>query len=135
MKLLIDTNIFLEILLEQDKADEARELLSQIEKFEFYISDYSLHSIGLILFKRKQYEEFLRFLRDVLLEAGIKVIALTPQDMESMVQIAKQFGLDFDDAYQYVTAKLYGLTIVSFDSDFDRTDIGRKTPKELLEGI
>jgi len=135
MRLLIDTNIFLEVLLEQDNAHEARELLSQIEKFEFYISDYSLHSIGLLLFRRKKHEEFLMFLRDMLLEAGIKVVALTPQEMEDIVQIAQRFGLDFDDAYQYVAAEHYRLTIVSFDSDFDRTKKGRKTPKEILEGM
>ncbi len=28
------------------------------------------------------------------------------------------FKLDFDDAYQYTLAKLYGLKIVSMDKDF-----------------
>jgi len=44
MKLLIDTNIFLEVVLEQEKASVARDLLSNVEKYEFFISDYSLHS-------------------------------------------------------------------------------------------
>ena len=43
-----------------------------------------------------------------------------------------QFRLDFDDAYQYVAAEKYGLTLVSFDADFDRTKPGRKTPDEVL---
>jgi len=42
------------------------------------------------------------------------------------------FGLDFDDAYQYTATEKYGLTIVSFDSDFDRTERGRRTPGEML---
>jgi len=46
----------------------------------------------------------------------------------------RKFGLDFDDAYQYAVAARYGLTIVSFDSDFDRTERGRRTPGDLLEG-
>ena len=48
--------------------------------------------------------------------------------------MAPRFNLDFDDAYQYAVAERYGLTIISFDSDFDRTERGRKTPEELLEG-
>lgn len=47
-------------------------------------------------------------------------------------QIARLFRLDFDDAYQYVAAEEYGLTLVSFDADFDRTERGRKTPAEVL---
>jgi predicted nucleic acid-binding protein len=49
-----------------------------------------------------------------------------------MVDTMYQFRLDFDDAYQYVGAEKYGLTLVSFDTDFDRTKLGRKTPDEVL---
>jgi len=42
--------------------------------------------------------------------------------------------LDFDDACQYTVAERYGPTIVSFDTDFDPTERGRKTPKDVLEG-
>ena len=132
MKLLIDTNIFLEVILEQEKTKEAQVFLSQVDKYEFFISDYSLHSIGLLLFRRKQYEIFQQFLKDMILEAGVTVIALTAQEMEDIAQIAQRFNLDFDDAYQYLVAERYNLTIVSFDSDFDRTERGRKTPGDLL---
>lgn len=40
MKLLVDTNIFLEVLLEQDRADEARQLLSKTEEHDLFISDF-----------------------------------------------------------------------------------------------
>jgi len=49
MKLLIDTNIFLEVLLEQSRADEARDLLLKTDEHNFLISDFSLHSIGVLL--------------------------------------------------------------------------------------
>ena len=49
-----------------------------------------------------------------------------------LTAISKKFNLDFDDAYQYVAAEEYNLTLVSFDSDFDRTERGRKTPAEIL---
>lgn len=40
-------------------------------------------------------------------------------------------SLDFDDAYQYVAAEKYTLTLISFDTDFDRTERGKKTPGEI----
>ncbi len=49
MKLLVDTNIFLKVLLEQAREDEARNFLSKADVYEFFISDFALHSIGLIL--------------------------------------------------------------------------------------
>jgi len=134
MKLLLDTNIFLEVILDQERANEARTLLSEVEGHEFFISDYSLHSIGLLLFRRGQHEVFRQFLKDMILDVGVAVITLSAQEMESLIEVARRFGLDFDDTYQYAVAERYGLTIISFDSDFDRTERGRKTPKELLEG-
>ena len=129
MKLLLDTNIFLEVILDQERANEARTLLSEVEGHEFFISDYSLHSIGLLLFRRGKHEVFRQFLKDMILNVGVAVITLSAQEMESLIEVAQRFGLDFDDAYQYAVAERYGLTIVSFDSDFDRTELGLKTPK------
>ncbi|HHE47415.1 MAG TPA: type II toxin-antitoxin system VapC family toxin [Candidatus Acetothermia bacterium] len=133
MKLSLDTNIFLEVILDQERANEARTLLSEVEGHEFFISDYSLHSIGLLLFRRGKHEVFRQFLEDMVLGVGVAVITLSAQEMESLIEAAQRFGLDFDDAYQYAVAERYGLTIVSFDSDFDRTERGRKTPEDLLE--
>jgi predicted nucleic acid-binding protein len=46
--------------------------------------------------------------------------------------VGRKFGLDFDDAYQYLAAVKYDLTLVSFDSDFDRTERGRRTPADVI---
>lgn len=67
----------------------------------------------------------------MLLNAGVEMVALTAQDMDLVIQAARQFRLDFDDAYQYAAAERYGLTIISFDNDFDRTEKGRKTPDQV----
>jgi predicted nucleic acid-binding protein len=53
MRLFIDANIFLEIILAQEKAKDAKALLSKIEKHYFFTSDFSLHSIGILFFYRK----------------------------------------------------------------------------------
>lgn len=51
--------------------------------------------------------------------------------MKDLAIIAKQFNLDFDDAYQYKVAEKYNLKIISFDSDFGRTERGRVTPDKI----
>lgn len=50
---LIDTNIFLEVLLEQEKADNVRGFFSLIRTSEIFLTDLSLHSMGIILIIHK----------------------------------------------------------------------------------
>lgn len=76
MKLLVDTNIFLEVLLEQARADEAKEFLAKTDVHEFFIPDFSLHSIGLILLRRKKADAFRKFLSDMIIGAGTQVALL-----------------------------------------------------------
>lgn len=132
MKLLIDTNIFLEIVLDQEKARDAKSLLARTGEHELYMSDYTLHSIGLLLFRRNQHATFQKFLRDMISHAGTGVISVFPEEMYDVAHVSKRFNLDFDDAYQYVAAEKHDLILVSFDSDFERTERGRKTPAEIL---
>ena len=131
MKAPLDTNIFLEIILSQERSDEAKSLLLKSEQHEFFITDYSLHSIGLLLFRRKQHDAFLAFMEDVLINGGIGLLSLLPDDMGTVVTASQKFGLDFDDAYQYAIANRHDLVLVSFDTDFQRTDKGYKTPSQF----
>jgi len=65
MKVLIDTNIILKILLNQERANEARKLLENSDNFAFFLSDFSLHSIGILLFRTKRHYSFYQFLKDM----------------------------------------------------------------------
>lgn len=132
MRLLVDTNIFLEILLEQNRAEEAKDLLRKVDQHDFFISDFALHSVGLLLLRQRKPEVFRQFLSDLISNAGIIQLGLSPSEMEEVIQAAASFRLDFDDAYQYAVAERYGLAIVSFDSDFDRTAKGRIQPEGIL---
>ena len=62
---LVDTNIFLEILLAQDKSEACKTFLSD-HIDELAISDFSLHSIGVILFRHKAHDIFSQFIEDML---------------------------------------------------------------------
>lgn len=129
---LIDTNIFLELLLEQKKADEVARFLKEIPLTTINLSEFAFNSMGLFFLNRKRAELFLKFVDDVLLNGEIKILKLEAGDMKLLIQNAQKFQLDFDDAYQYTVAQKHDLTLVSFDKDFDKTKLKRKTPAEIL---
>jgi predicted nucleic acid-binding protein len=128
MRLLVDTNIFLEILLAQSRADEAKGLLRKVDMHDFFISDFALHSIGLLLLRQRKPEVFRQFISDMIVNSGVTALSLSPLEMDEVISAASSFNLDFDDAYQYALAERRSLDIVSFDSDFDRTPRGRILP-------
>ncbi|MGO8816144.1 MAG: type II toxin-antitoxin system VapC family toxin [Terriglobia bacterium] len=132
MRLLVDTNIFIEVLLNQASAVDARTFLENRKGHDLYVSDFALHSIGLLLFRHKQHHVFRQFLHDVIDRAGIGMVSLSAPEMGTLVDVAAKFSLDFDDAYQCSAARRYGLRIVSFDADFDRTAEGRVIPADVL---
>ena len=132
---LLDTNIWLEVLLDQDKAAEVRLLLKAKEAGRFALTEFSLYSLGVILTRLKKDAAFLDFLSDTLEDSAVRVIRLDTADLKGVPSVCRRFGLDFDDAYQYVAASKYDLTPVSLDSDFDRTERGRRTPAEVTDTL
>ena len=129
---LLDTNIFLELLLEQQNSDIVEEFLRKTPSEELYFSEFSLYSVGIILFQTDKYEVFSRFIEDLFIKGGIQLISISPNDHKTLVKHAKEFNLDFDDAYQYQIANNYDFTLVSYDKDFDDTKLGRIEPNEIL---
>lgn len=129
---LVDTNIWLERLLDQVKSQEVGKFLERVPSEQLFITDFAFHSIGVVLGKLGRMEAFLWFTRDAFIDGAVSLVHLEPADMERVISTKEKFGLDFDDAYQYVAAEKYGLVLVSFDADFDKTERGRKTPAEAL---
>jgi predicted nucleic acid-binding protein len=130
---LLDTNILLELLLNQKKADEVERLLLETPPEMLFVSEFSLDSIGVALVRRVMHDIFLKAVEDMLLVGGIRLIRLDPEDMEKVIQASRRYKLDYDDAYQYALAEKYNLILVSFDSDFDRTKRGKAMPTDILK--
>jgi len=130
MNYLLDTNIWLELLLDQEKRDEVHSFLRRTEASKLAISDFALYSVGILLARFKKPALLRRFLGDILAPSGINVVRLAPDQMVRLPSVIRRFGLDFDDAYQYLAAERHGLVLISFDSVFDRTDRGRKLPSQ-----
>ena len=130
---LIDTNIFLELLLDQDKAGNVEKFFNNASNRDIYISDFYLHSIGVILNHLRFDNVFIEFVKDVIINGELKILTLQPEDLCDIGNIIKDYKLDFDDAYQYLVENRHKMQLVSFDSDFDKTDINRVLPSEILD--
>lgn len=117
MMFLVDTNIFIEILLQQEKSDICKKFLSDNED-NILISDFSLHSIGVILFRTKKQDLFDIFLDDIFEKQ--RILTLKHDDYQKLCEISKYHGTDFDDSYQYLIAKTNDLKIATMDNDFKR---------------
>jgi len=132
---LFDTNIWLERLLDQDNSVLVGELLDQILLDQIFITDFSFHSICIILTRHKQSQTLIDFIDDVIVNGDIRLLTCSSQEIVLVTNVMDRFGLDFDDGYQYLIAEQNNLVIVSLDGDFDKTPLGRKTPVEILVEI
>lgn len=130
---LLDTNILLEVLLEQDRGTEVEQLMNHMSEEMLYITELSFYSIGIHLDKKKKNDLFLKFVDDLFINGNVTIISLNPTEMSKVILNIKSFNLDFDDAYQLTCVQKYNLKLVSFDNDFDRTPVKRFEPKDLLK--
>lgn len=129
---LVDTNVWLERLLGQNKSDEVGKFLDHVSSDQLFITDFAFHSICVILTRLKRNSVLVDFVNDVFVSGSVILVSIKPDETQNLVDAIDKYGFDFDDAYQYVAAEQHELIIVSFDSDFDNTVKGRKTPAEIL---
>ena len=129
---LVDSNIFLETLLSRGRAAEVQSFLESVDLSDIFMTDFSLHSIGIVLFHKRKFALFVSFLESMVVN-GIGILSLDPEDLKALDLPAQKFKLGFDDAYQYAVADKFNLQLISFDRDFDRTDKKRKEPAEVVK--
>lgn len=133
--ILIDTNIFLETALAQNRALECRALLNAVAegKIEATVTHFSLHAIAAILGKGPKIREFLQAVEN---SRGLRVHETTVQDEISVAVLSEKMRKDFDDTLQYFAAVKTGAeSIVSFDKDFDFLSIPRTEPNQILKQV
>jgi len=133
IKYLVDTNVWLERLLDQDKSKIVERFLEITPVSQIFISDFALHSIGVILSRLKQPVVFEKFLSDLFINGKIERLSLNTLDLFDVLVNIKKFNLDFDDSYQLTIAQKYDLIVVTFDKDFNSIGINRISPEEFLK--
>jgi uncharacterized protein len=137
-ELLIDANVILEFLLGRSRQAESLALLklTSTGAVDAWVMSYAVHSIEYMLYREGNLSELRTFLELLRLSLGLMVYDSNPaEDLAALAFTKKadaQLQLDFDDALHYATAKKHNFTLVSFDQDFDRTDLPRKTPSDIL---
>jgi len=130
--LLIDTNVFLELMLGRERADECERFLDKVSsgELEAAVSKFTVHAVEALL---NDPNLILAFLRNVQNSLGLSVYETSLEDEIATSMLMDKLKLDFDDALQYYIAKKLGAkAIVSYDKHFDRVDIQRKEPSAFL---
>jgi hypothetical protein len=132
VRYLVDTNIWLERLLDQDKSMIVSKFLDSIPPEQILISDFSLHSIGVILTRLKKPAILKDFTNDLFFNGFISLLTLSPDDYVDLISNIEKFKLDFDDAYQLTLSQKNNLTIVTFDKNFNIEGINKKSPEDII---
>jgi predicted nucleic acid-binding protein len=135
----VDTSVFVELLLDQNRAQESEYLLDAIAqgRVTAVVSHFAVHTIEAML---PNQQKLSAFLKDVETSKGLTVYDTTISDEQSVSILSGKIGLDFDDSIQFYVAKRSSSSaIVSFDKHFDKSGIPRREPcqilKELDEGL
>ena len=119
MKILVDTNLFLDVLLEREESQYAQMVFKSIQEglFEAYVADITLLNIDYIA--RKQQADIKRFL-DYVLEHFIVLGA----DNSMFEDALKLKNRDLEDNIQYLLAKRASCQmIITNDRSFIDLDI------------
>lgn len=131
---LIDTNIFLEILLAQEKKDECIALLKEIENdnISAAVTKFSIHSIEVIMGNYRLTDELRIFLESLSELKSLHIYTTNISDeINALDEI--ELGLDFDDALQVSAARALNAEIISFDKHFNNLEgIKRLNPSDVV---
>ena len=131
---LIDTNIFLEVMLARTKRTACIDFLDSVKtgKERATVTDFTLYSIMVILDSHRKFRELDRFLRSLSAYRGLTLYVASLEDKLEAVDLAENNEFDIDDAVQYVSARSIGAkAIVSLDKDFDGRAIPRRDPSSF----
>jgi len=134
---LIDTNIFLEVLLGRRRKKECKRFLREIRdgKLRAFFTDFSVHSIIVIMSSFNRLDGLKKFLRSLRGYKGLSVYNTSLGDEVRAIENCKKLNLSVEDSIQYTVARKLGVTaIISYDKHFDGLDIPRLEPSNVVKG-
>ena len=131
---LIDTNIFLEVMLSRPKSEACKRFLNLLKtgKEMGIVTEFSIYSIMVIMAGFAKKKELKTFLSSLSAYKGLSIYTATLSDKVKAVDMSLKNNLDIDDSIQYSAALTLDVKgIVSFDKHFDRLEIPRIDPENL----
>lgn len=135
---LIDTNIFLEVLLSRPKRGGCKLFLGYLRDGVRVgsVTDFSIHSIIVVMDGLGKRDGLKTFLRSLTAYRGLSIHSTSLADEMRAIDLAVETGLDMDDSLQYASAlSMDAECIVSFDKHFDGLKIQRREPARTSDMI
>jgi len=129
MKLFLDTNIFLDLILKRENYKEALYILNAIAEglFEGVILDITLFNIDYIA--KKQVKDIREFLETV--NGIFKIVGADNDHITKALELKNR---DLEDNLQYILAKENGCKIIiTNDKDFIKNDLKILSSKEFID--
>lgn len=93
MIFLVDTNVWMEVLLGQERSEEALVFIKGVPANQLVITDFSLHSIGVILTRYDRETLFENFLNDTIEDSGVTRLGLDTTGLKRVISVLKAFNL------------------------------------------
>lgn len=86
---LLDTNIFLEYMLHRSRVDEVRDFFLRADISALCMSDFSLHTIGVIFIREHKFREFLTFVNEDIIASDLRIRSLAPENFSKIISRSK----------------------------------------------
>ncbi len=134
--MFIDSSIFLEVFLKQEKSQECKDFLQKVidGSIRCFTSYFNIDSILLVIQnKTKDIKLMENFLLSLLAYSGLTIYFLTIEDRLKALEHSKKYNLDFEDSMMLQATLGSGNTkIISFDRHFDNLPVERLEPKDIV---
>ena len=125
-EVFIDANIFLEIFLDDSKAEDCKEILRSMRenKKQAVTTDFLIYSCILILYSDLKET---KFIRNAIIffnfYNNLRIVRPSFDDMYDAAEVMEKNKLDFDDSLVVSCMKNNGINkIVSLDKHFDKVN-------------
>jgi len=129
MKIFVDTNIFLDLILKRENFHDALLIFNAVEKnlFSGVILDITILNIDYIA--KKQVKDIKEFIK--LINTSFSVVGVSNEMISKALEIQNN---DFEDTLQYLGAKdLDSDCIITNDKSFYKADIETLSSSEFVK--
>lgn len=134
-KILIDTNVIIDIALEREPfVNDAKEIIKLIDKqqIEAYISATTVTDIYYITKRKTSHEQVINFLENLFV-----FVRVLPINENIVKKAMKSESKDFEDAIQIETSKQndIGVIITRNKKDFENSGLQIFSPDEYINNL
>ena len=131
--MLVDTNIFLEVFLDQQRGADCLNFLEKLDAGEIqgFVTDFTLHGLAVVLEREGQGDSLPQLFSSLSAFRGLTLLSASLVEHSEIASLGLQVGLDFDDAYQAYFARRMNVPVVSYDRHFDGVG-DRREPADYL---